>query len=293
VDSSQLTDPISTNKPPLLPIVTREGPKLRKRAIEESGGEPDVLPKKRGRKSRRGTEPFCCDLCKATSVTDPSKRRQKTDGVAASVVKRSPGPRYKTDPETGQTLVLCNACGLKFGRKKKTPVRFDEESKQKFLVESKHFVRSLVNSLKDNEAACLCCTSIHTTVPCGCVQKYLRDGDSGNADKERAQDLLQLSKKAKRLARENSGLKKSVNYETLVQQHRQRLRDDMGLCEKATKNILHYSNNFLYKKLKTVEGKCRVQRKHGKHVTGKLKPIAEISDENCCPNRCIEVSLSM
>ena len=67
--------------------------------------------KKRGRKSRHGTEPFCCDLCKATSVVNPSRRRQGNDEVAASVVKRSPGPRYKTDPKTGQMLVLCNACG--------------------------------------------------------------------------------------------------------------------------------------------------------------------------------------
>ena len=52
----------------------------------------------------------------------------------------------------------------------------------------------------------------------------------------------------------DSGLKRSVNYEMFVQQQRQRLREDMGLCEKATKKILHYSNNFLYKKLKTVEG---------------------------------------
>lgn len=48
-----------------------------------------------------------------------------------------------------------------------------------------------------------------------------------------------------------NGHKKSKRYEEFVIQERRWLRDDAGLCERATQRVLIYSNNFLHKKLKT------------------------------------------
>ena len=49
------------------------------------------------------------------------------------------------------------------------------------------------------------------------------------------------------------GHKKSAVYEEFVLTHRRQLKDDCSLCEMAIKKVLCYSNNFLFKKLKTYE----------------------------------------
>ena len=48
-----------------------------------------------------------------------------------------------------------------------------------------------------------------------------------------------------------NGKKKSELYFSYVTEKRQHLRDDLHLCEKACQKLLGYSNNLLYRRLKT------------------------------------------
>ncbi|XP_048415179.1 uncharacterized protein LOC125465559 isoform X2 [Stegostoma tigrinum] len=57
------------------------------------------------RGKKKGVE-FCCDICKSPSIANPSHRGNslKQSGYRTS-------PRWKSDPETGKMLMLCNTCG--------------------------------------------------------------------------------------------------------------------------------------------------------------------------------------
>lgn len=48
-----------------------------------------------------------------------------------------------------------------------------------------------------------------------------------------------------------NGKKRSKDYEQYVLVHRDKMRNDMNLCEPLTQSILGYSNNFLHKRLLT------------------------------------------
>ncbi|XP_048469359.1 uncharacterized protein LOC109931616 [Rhincodon typus] len=264
----------------------------------------NLLISKSGKKA--GVE-FCCDICKSPSITNPSYRgnRLKQSGYRAS-------PRWKSDPETGKMLMLCNACGLAFGRSRRlrsscTDIDAGERRKHREALEA--FAVSMMELLGDQDAKMLCCP-LFVKKPCQCLQNYIkRTGDELSESRHRAMNLLQLLKEARRLSLlkyydENqvhqlerprkrciglgNGQRKSKAFEEFVLKHRMVLKNELKLCERATQRILGYSNNFLHKKLKTdpQKGK-RIKRTKGKGALGLLKPIAELVKERCCMDNCV------
>jgi len=44
---------------------------------------------------------------------------------------------------------------------------------------------------------------------------------------------------------------RAEGFEQFILEHRIHVRQEMGLCERASQKLLMYSNNFLHKDLKT------------------------------------------
>lgn len=249
---------------------------------------------------------FCCHLCKSPYIVNPGRR-----GNCIKTSSSQPSPRRRRDPTTGQVLLLCNACGLSFGKtfKAKGPVHnamLNERKEHEAQLQS--FALAMVQLLGDQDAANLCCPSFNKK-PCLCLQTCLKY--PGFTDQEcsgRAVELLHLFKEARRLKAQKfsceaagqppgtarrkgtgvgSGPRRSKAYEEFVLKNRKELRQGSKLCEKAVQRILGYSNNFLHKKLKTDPQKLeRVQRTKGRGAMGLLKPIAELSTLKCCIDHC-------
>lgn len=258
--------------------------------------------------------PFKCDLCGSPYVINPSRR-----GNRPKLSSHQPSPRHKVDPATGKTLTLCNACGLSFDRPKK-PRRErcepDPEEKKKYLEEANQFAMSLVEGLGDPDAERLCCPHFKFRA-CGCLQSYIiGDGSNMQESRERANDMLQMLKKAKELSNKKcydveevrnqakstkrskniglgNGQRKCTEFEEYVLEKRKHLRDTLKLCERATQRVLLYSNNFLHKKLKTDPSKpLRIVRQKGKAALGKLKAMEDLPKEKCCVDNCVMIAMT-
>ncbi|XP_078357524.1 uncharacterized protein LOC144642437 isoform X2 [Oculina patagonica] len=258
--------------------------------------------------------PFKCDLCGSPYVINPSRR-----GNRPKLSSHHPSPRHKVDPATGKTLTLCNACGLSFDRPKKTRrerCEPDPEEKKKYQEEANQFAMSLVEGLGDPDASRLCCPHFKFRA-CGCLQTYIiGDGNNMQESRERANDLLQMLKKAKELSSKKcydieeirnqakttkrskniglgNGQRKSSEFEEYILEKRKYLRDTVKLCERATQRVLLYSNNFLHKKLKTDPSKpLRIIRQKGKAALGKLKIIEDLPKERCCVDNCVMIAMT-
>ncbi|XP_060697109.1 uncharacterized protein LOC132825715 isoform X2 [Hemiscyllium ocellatum] len=294
----------------------RSGRKHRKRSFspevetmvrQKARRKINLLISKSGK--RAGVE-FCCDICKSPSITSPSRRgnRLRRSGYTAS-------PRWKRDPETGKMLMLCNACGLAFGRSRgphSSCAGADADERRKHQEALVAFAVSMTELLGDQDAKMLCCP-LFVKKPCQCLQNYIKKtGVEQSESRHRAVNLLQLLKEARQLSLlkcydENqveqlekpqkrciglgNGQRKSKAYEEFVLKHRLVLKNELKLCERATQRILGYSNNFLHKRLKTdpEKGK-RVKRTKGKGALGLLKPIAELVKERCCMDNCVSMA---
>lgn len=258
--------------------------------------------------------PFKCDLCGSPYVINPSRR-----GNRPKLSTHQPSPRHKVDPTTGKTLTLCNACGLSFDRPKKQRkerAEPDPEEKRKYQEEANQFAMSLVEGLGDQDAERLCCPHFKFRA-CGCLQSYvIGDGSNMQESRDRANDMLQLLKKAKELSSKKcynieevrnqaktskrskniglgNGQRKSSEFEEFVLEKRKYLRNDVKLCERATQRVLLYSNNFLHKRLKTDPTKpLRVERQKGKAALGKLRVIEDLPKERCCVDNCVMIALT-
>ncbi|XP_064649677.1 uncharacterized protein LOC135501476 isoform X2 [Lineus longissimus] len=267
--------------------------------------------------------PFCCDLCGSAYVCKPSRKSR-----SGKVSRHTPYPRFGIDPNTGKKLMMCNACGLAFNRPKKKKIRFkacqdpsvDHCEKEKYLKDAKEFGESLAQQLNEPLADRLYCPKF-VKKACGCIQTYIMGMNSGNYDSssKRALELLELLTAAKELAslkfydtgvaipkvknrRGTIGLgcgqRRSKIFEAFVLEERRKLKegeklcDGFCLCELACQRLLCYSNNFLHKKLKTVEGVKRLTRTKGKLEMGLLKPIHELPKEWCCGDRCSRMAIS-
>ncbi|KAJ1146076.1 hypothetical protein NDU88_012358 [Pleurodeles waltl] len=249
---------------------------------------------------------FCCDLCKSPYIVNPGRR-----GNCVKTSSSQPSPRHRRDPKTGQVLLLCNACGLSFGKPVKAKGTVKEampNDRKEHEAQMQNFALAMVELLGDQDAANLCCPS-YNKKPCLCLQNYLKTPGLTNEEcPGRAVELLHLFKEARRLKgqkfscevedqpsgsakRKGSGLgngcRRSKAYEEFVLKNRKELRQGPQICEKAVQRILGYSNNFLHKKLKTSPQKReRVERTKGRGAMGLLKPIAELSTLKCCMDHC-------
>ncbi|XP_078496952.1 uncharacterized protein LOC144753023 isoform X1 [Lissotriton helveticus] len=249
---------------------------------------------------------FCCHLCKSPYIVNPGRR-----GNCVKTSNSQPSTRRRRDPTTGQVLLLCNACGLSFGKTVKAKVTVQDampDERKEHEAQLQSFALAMVQLLGDQDAANLCCPSYHKK-PCLCLQTYLKS--PGFTDEEcsgRAVVLLRLFKEARRLKAQKfsceaadqppecakrkgcglgSGPRRSKAYEEFVLKNRKELRQGPKLCEKAVQRILGYSNNFLHKKPKTNPQKReRVERTKGRGAMGLLKPIAELSTLKCCMDHC-------
>eukprot|EP00794_Sanderia_malayensis_P016111 gene16111-17735_t len=266
---------------------------------------------------------FKCDKCGSSSVVNPILR-----GNCAKKGKYLPSPRRKVDPETNKILLLCNACGLAFGRTKKpklTRMPPSLEEKQRYFDDGQQFAEHLATMLDINEASRLYCTR-YTKTPCGCIQRYIGT-DKSKDWKLRAVELLEIMKKAKsyknikvyenrdelngddsgdnvmtekqkKSSKKNqiglgNGQKKSKEFEKYVLEQREWLKKNLGFCETGTKRVLYYSNNFLHKKLKTEpEKSCRVTRQKGLAALGKLVAIEDLPTEQCCADNCVRMAVT-
>ncbi|XP_067868288.1 uncharacterized protein [Heterodontus francisci] len=268
-----------------------------------------IVPLKSKSEKRAGVQ-FCCDICKSPYITNPNRRgcRLKQSGY-------NPSPRWKNDPKTGQVLILCNACGLAFDRSRcprSSCAVIDTDERRKHQDALQAFAVSMTELLGDRDAEKLCCP-LFVKKPCQCLQNYIkRTGDELSECRQRAVNLLQLLKEARRLSSlkcydENqvqqlekhrkrgiglgNGQRKSKAYEEFVLKNRIVLKNELKLCERAAQRILGYSNNFLHKKLKTDPEKGeRVKRTKGKGALGLLKPIAELVKERCCVDNCVSMA---
>ncbi|KAL5012773.1 hypothetical protein ScPMuIL_011324 [Solemya velum] len=142
-------------------------------------------------------QPFSCDLCSSPFVCNPLTKR-------TSKFKRSrhmPSPRQKTDPRTGKVLVLCNACGLAFDqpRQKKEKVVPSLEKKEEYIKSARLFASTLSGRLKEPEAERLYCPSFKSK-PCSCLQTYIIDLNDDEGSTQRALELVNLVKEARRLS---------------------------------------------------------------------------------------------
>ncbi|MGH0141522.1 UNVERIFIED_CONTAM: hypothetical protein FKN15_074172 [Acipenser sinensis] len=122
--------------------------------------------------TRRGRDAaFSCDLCKSPFVTHPARR-----GSRPKTSTSSPSPRYKTDPGTGLTRTLCNACGLSFEKPKHAPASvtpIDPAEWSRHEQELQAFSQSMVQLLGDQDARRLCCP-VFANKPCLCLQSYIK-----------------------------------------------------------------------------------------------------------------------
>ncbi|EDV28131.1 uncharacterized protein TRIADDRAFT_53407 [Trichoplax adhaerens] len=254
---------------------------------------------------------FRCDKCGSPYVVDPNRR-----GNRKKKSKHMACPRRKLDPQTNKILTLCNACGLAFSRSKKAkpnPSPPSLEMKLEYLKEAKQFTSRLIEKFGDQDAERLSCPNFKKH-GCGCLQKYITD-QSQNESETRVRQLLHLIKQAKILRQQKcygfpnsngininstkskikvglgNGHRKSKAFEEFVLTQRKILREEYNLCERATQKILIYSNNFLHKKLKTDPNqRSRITRRKGKAALGKLKPIQDLANENCCIDNCIKIA---
>ncbi|XP_013419750.1 uncharacterized protein LOC106180336 isoform X2 [Lingula anatina] len=289
---------------------------------KKSGGRKQDTPRKviqvRAYDKAPDGKPFSCDICKSPYVCNPMNSKNR-GGLPS---KHQPMPRHKIDPATGNTLTLCNACGLAFERPRrprpsKEKLQVPQETKEKYLDEAKTFALSLVEGLNDPDAEKLFCPSFKNK-PCGCMQRYIMGtGDNMEESRKRASILLQVLKDAKRLSQEKcydpveitmtstgklkrsskvglgNGHKRSKNFEEFVLSNRRFLKEELKFCERATQRVLIYSNNFLHKRLKTDETGNRLEKNNLK--TNTQLPLINISDlpkERCCMFSCVSIALT-
>ncbi|XP_071802792.1 uncharacterized protein [Asterias amurensis] len=264
-------------------------------------GQPDV---------NQDGSPFCCDKCGTNSIIKPTRfLNPKTNTLRR---RRIIGIRYKVDPNTKKRLTLCNACGLQFDRMEKNqdgykPPRATEQDKKKYKEDAGRFASSLVEGLKDPDAARLACLHI-SSKPCGCMQRYIIAEGNMEESRDRASQLLKMIKDAKKLKDKKSynveelltkgkkfrkvglgnGQKRSKEFEEFVLTNRQNLRNNLKFCERACQRILSYSNNFLHKRLKTEpEQRERIKRTKGQMALGRLKDVADLHELKCCEGECV------
>ncbi|XP_071481899.1 uncharacterized protein [Diadema antillarum] len=265
----------------------------------------EAEPSQPRQKRAKTDKSFSCDHCKSRFVVNPLRRKpgQKSKGVAT--------PRYKIDPKTQKRLTLCNTCGLQFDRKAKPRPRDPpptEEDKQGYYKRAELFAASLVEGLGEPDAEKLTCP-VYNTKPCGCIQKFIVGEGDGEQSKKRALRLLSILKNAKQLREKKfynreevlskgkgqrkvglgNGHRKSKEYEDFVLSTRKVLRGDLRMCERATQRILHYSNNFLHKRLKTdpLNRTQRLERTKGQAALGKLMDIDTLPEQTCCEEKCV------
>ncbi|GCC31391.1 hypothetical protein chiPu_0009848 [Chiloscyllium punctatum] len=155
----------------------RSGRKHRKRSFSP---EVETMVRQKARQKinllisksgKRAEVEFCCDICKSPSITNPSRRgnRLRRSGYTAS-------PRWKHDPETGKMLMLCNACGLAFGRSRgphSSCAGTDADERRKHQEALVAFAVSMTELLGDQDAKMLCCP-LFVKKPCQCLQNYIK-----------------------------------------------------------------------------------------------------------------------
>eukprot|EP00118_Oscarella_pearsei_P006737 m.31064 g.31064 ORF g.31064 m.31064 type:complete len:467 (+) comp31432_c0_seq1:111-1511(+) len=278
-------------------------PELSRMVCTRSGKNPvayDVKSRRKRRPDPANPDSFRCDQCGSDSILKHPGSRP--GGRNRRVSTRKPVPRYKTDPATGKELCLCNACGLAFDRQKPKKELLDveistEEERMGWMKDAEKFGQSLALLLNDINAAKLYCSKVKSK-PCWCVQRYLTEADG--IDKQRALDLLNVLQKAAQLSSQKRqsfadkdlfklGRKRSLSYEEFVEGERKRLKEDCNICEITIKKFLGYSNNFLYKKLKTSRGESRIEVKQKKRD---LISFDEFAGLECCEKKCTRMNAS-
>ncbi|XP_015222485.2 uncharacterized protein [Lepisosteus oculatus] len=274
----------------------------------------EEISPKRGKKSGwagRATgdsKDFCCDLCRSPFITNPTRRGNKSKAPRSGPAR----PRRRADPRTGETLVLCNACGLSYGKPKCSkpadPI-VEPSDRARHEQELEAFAQSMVELLGDQDAKRLACP-VYWKKPCLCIQSHIKGtGDAEDGCHSRALQILALLKEAKVLSTQKcydlstvqlqgkmkkpvvglgNGQRKSREFEEFVLTNRKVLREELKLCERACQRILGYSNNFLHKRLITdPQKKERIERTKGKRTLGLLKPITDLWKNRCCLDNCV------
>jgi len=257
---------------------------------------------------------FECDHCGSRYVVNPMRRGNKI-----SSPRYKPTPRHKIDPETQKLLTLCNACGLKFGRQRKTKhnkEELSEEEQRRFYSEGESFAKELSLKLNNEAATHMFCSNAKKNI-CGCIQKYICGSQESSVEEmlSRAKELVEIYLKATELKKKKcydvinldskpgkkkaykiglgNGHRKSKEFEDFVLSKRKFLRQSLKFCEKGTQKILSYSNNFLHKRMKTDPDKgIRIERQKGKAALGMLPPIEDLTLEPCCIDNCVRMALT-
>ncbi|XP_046414365.1 uncharacterized protein LOC124176757 isoform X1 [Neodiprion fabricii] len=271
--------------------------------------------------------PFSCDKCESPHIVDPTRcspgnrkrppmPRKYVDPVSGRVMMlcNACGIAAKTNRKDRPAKVIHDAEKLL-------------QLKNDYLTESMNFAKKLSLDCNEPDLAMLYCPSF-SVKGCGCIEKYLfSEANSATHETQlKALDLLSYHRRAEELNRngrfsnaseddycnvhsENElhidecednlieGFRKphykckSRDFEKFVLSSRIKLRTEYALCEKATKKILMYSNNFLHKESKTAPQRGPRVDKVIKRTT-RLKPISEMHKEHCCSNGCTRIALS-
>ena len=274
--------------------------------IEKTGNQSkDVNKKSDQLKSDSKRRHLVCEKCPSIGCKEVDKKQNKTKSIL----------KLKTcfDSLSQKWIKVCNNCAKVMTRIKKisdnsSKVWF-EEQKRKYHSNCRSFGSSLVQLLNDSSAERLYCPNLRSSgKACACLQRYVIGSDDNlNEKQRRAEDLLDLLRKAKQLSQQKcysitnpkfgqkiglgNGHKKSKEFEHFVNINRNHLKNHYHFCEKAIQRVLFYSNNFLHKKLKTEpNSRQRVQPQKGRTVTGKLIDINLLADQFCCGQRCVQLS---
>ncbi|KAL3871523.1 hypothetical protein ACJMK2_039516 [Sinanodonta woodiana] len=246
--------------------------------------------------------PFSCYLCKSPYVCNDTVRSLKKKKQS----RHMPYPRCKINPQTGQEMLLCNACGLAFDRpirQKKPKKVLSEKERDDYLTKARQFAKALVEKFGEPAASRLYCPPITDRI-CGCIQKYIMVNDE--ICETRGQELIEMLRKALQLSKEKcystadtaassrksrsknvglgSGHKRSKIYTEFVLKSRSHLKKEIGLCERGSQRILLYSNNFLHKTLKTEKNSSRLLKRK---FLEKLVTFSEILAKPCCVYNCV------
>ncbi|XP_012267181.2 uncharacterized protein LOC105692512 isoform X2 [Athalia rosae] len=275
---------------------------------------------------KRSGLPFSCDKCKSPHIVDPTRcspgnrkrppmPRKHVDPINGQILLlcNACGIAAKTNRKD-RLVKATQESGLL------------QELKNQYITESMKSAQKIAQECNQPELAALYCPSF-SSKGCGCIEKYLSsDSESSSHERQlKALNLLNYHRKAGELNSkqnfQNSGKEdytlhsenelhvdecednliedfakphykcKSRNFEKFVLTTRLKLRTEYALCEKATKKILMYSNNFLHKASKTSPHRGSRIDKTIKRMS-RQKPISDMHKEHCCGSRCTRIASS-
>ena len=227
----------------------------------------DDVPETEGSSKRKIIKKLRPDFISSSKLRTPKKKitpKTNRDGFICGVcnsetfLKQNPNVnkcRLILDSKTNKLIRACNACGLKFKRRRKgvkvkasvktkTNSTISEDKKQ-YLESAKSYALEISKLVKDDIAKNFYCPKFRTK-PCGCLQTFLQF-DKGNIEEttKRVNLLLRYHKKSLELISENNDSNtRSHEYDNFVLTNRDYLKTQLNLCELAVQKILRYRNRL-------------------------------------------------